>query len=158
MRRNKYTFLIYLCLLQVVMLTACKQRTVYHHYEHTPLSGWEKNDSLQFNIDTIRMAGTYAEEIGVRINGTYPFMQLNLIVMQTVKPAMKTHSDTLTCHLIDEQGQTLGSGVSNYQYTFPVTTLQLSEGDCVEVSVRHDMKREILPGISDIGFRLRRQD
>ena len=103
-------------LLAVLLLTACKQRTVYYHYEHTPLSGWEKNDTLVFTTDTIAIDGTYSEEVGIRINGTYPFLQLNLVVEHLVMPAMTVKSDTLSCRLIDETGNALGNGVSNYQY------------------------------------------
>jgi len=145
-------------LLAVLLLTACKQRTVYYHYEHTPLSGWEKNDTLVFTTDTIAIDGTYSEEIGIRINGTYPFLQLNLVVEHLVMPAMTVKSDTLSCRLIDETGNALGNGVSNYQYLIPLTSLTLKKGDRLRIAIRHDMKREILPGISDIGLRLRRID
>jgi len=145
-------------LLAVLLLTACKQRTVYYHYEHTPLSGWEKNDTLVFTTDTIAIDGTYSEEVGIRINGTYPFLQLNLVVEHLVMPAMTMKSDTLSCRLIDETGKALGNGVSNYQYLIPLTSLTLKKGDRLRIAIRHDMKREILPGISDIGLRLRRID
>lgn len=145
-------------LLAVLLLTACKQRTVYYHYEHTPLSGWEKNDSLVFTTDTIAIDGTYSEEVGIRINGTYPFLQLNLVVEHLVMPAMTVKSDTLSCRLIDETGNALGNGVSNYQYLIPLTSMTLKKGDRLRIAIRHDMKREILPGISDIGLRLRRID
>lgn len=145
-------------LLAVLLLTACKQRTVYYHYEHTPLSGWEKNDSLVFTTDTIAIDGTYSEEVGIRINGTYPFLQLNLVVEHLVMPAMTVKSDTLSCRLIDETGNALGNGVSDYQYLIPLTSLTLKKGDRLRIAIRHDMKREILPGISDIGLRLRRID
>ena len=145
-------------LLAVLLLTACKQRTVYYHYEHTPLSGWEKNDTLVFTTDTIAIDGTYGEEVGIRINGTYPFLQLNLVVEHLVMPAMTVKSDTLSCRLIDETGNALGNGVSNYQYLIPLTSLTLKKGDRLRIAIRHDMKREILPGISDIGLRLRRID
>lgn len=145
-------------LLAVLLLTACKQRTVYYHYEHTPLSGWEKNDSLVFTTDTIAIDGTYSEEVGIRINGTYPFLQLNLVVEHLVMPSMTVKSDTLSCRLIDETGNALGNGVSNYQYLIPLTSLTLKKGDRLRIAIRHDMKREILPGISDIGLRLRRID
>ena len=145
-------------LLAVLLLTACKQRTVYYHYEHTPLSGWEKNDTLVFTTDTIAIDGTYSEEVGIRINGTYPFLQLNLVVEHLVMPAMTVKSDTLSCRLIDETGNALGNGVSNYQYLIPLTFLTLKKGDRLRIAIRHDMKREILPGISDIGLRLRRID
>ena len=141
-------------LLAVLLLTACKQRTVYYHYEHTPLSGWEKNDTLVFTTDTIAIDGTYSEEVGIRINGTYPFLQLNLVVEHLVMPAMTVKSDTLSCRLIDETGNALGNGVSNYQYLIPLTSLTLKKGDRLRIAIRHDMKREILPGISDIGLTL----
>ena len=73
-------------------------------------------------------------------------------------PAMTVKSDTLSCRLIDETGNALGNGVSNYQYLIPLTSLTLKKGDRLRIAIRHDMKREILPGISDIGLRLRRID
>ena len=158
MQRNRHTLFAAVMLLAVLLLTACKQRTVYYHYEHTPLSGWEKNDTLVFTTDTIAIDGTYSEEVGIRINGTYPFLQLNLVVEHLVMPAMTVKSDTLSCRLIDETGNALGNGVSNYQYLIPLTSLTLKKGDRLRIAIRHDMKREILPGISDIGLRLRRID
>ena len=50
-----------------------------------------------------------------------------------------------------------GHGISTYQYNFHLTTLTLNEGDSLHIAVRHNMKREILPGISDIGIRLSQQ-
>jgi hypothetical protein len=35
-----------------------------------------------------------------------------------------------------------------------VRQLQLQEGDSLHVVVRHNMKREILPGIFDVGIKL----
>ena len=98
------------------------------------------------------------EEIGLRINSAYPFMSLNLIVEQTVYPSHETHCDTLRCSLIDKQGNAKGRGISHYQYLFHLTTLKLNKGERLYVAIRHDMKREILPGISDIGIRLTRKE
>lgn len=141
-----------------IALTACNRRTVYHHYEHTPVSGWEKNDTLVFYTDPMQDDGHYIEEIGLRINGSYPFMGLNLIIEQTVYPSKDTRSDTLNCTLIDEQGYPKGRGISHYQNLFHLTTLKLNRGESLHIAIRHDMKREILPGISDIGIRLRKAD
>ena len=141
----------------VLLLTACHQRTVYHHYEHTPVAGWEKNDTMTFLIGPMEADGYYSEEVGLRINGAYPFMGLQLVVQQTVLPSRTVRLDTLVCSLINEQGNPLGSGISHYQYLFPLTTLHLSKGDQLHVAVRHDMKREILPGVADIGVRLSAQ-
>ncbi len=102
-------------------------------------------------------SGYYSEEIGLRISEGYPFMKLNLIVEQTIMPSRQTRSDTIQCNLIDQQSNVKGKGISSYQYRFPLTTLELKEGEQLYIAVRHDMKREILPGISDIGIRLTRQ-
>jgi gliding motility-associated lipoprotein GldH len=157
MAKNRYAFSI-ISLLMVMALTACKRQTVYNHYEHTPLSGWEKNDTLTFDVPAMTHDGRYVEEVGLRINGEYPFTRLCLIVEQTVHPSKETKSDTLYCRLIDQQGIAKGRGVSHYQYIFHLTTLELKKDDRLHIDIRHDMKREILPGISDIGIRLTQKE
>lgn len=142
----------------VILMGSCHRKTVYDHYVHTPISGWERNDTLFLDVSPIASSGNYAETLGLRINGTYPFMGLTLIIEQTSFPQYITRKDTLNCQLIDENGTVKGQGVSYYQYTFPLTDLQLHEGDSLHIAIRHDMKREILPGIADIGIQLSRKE
>ena len=40
---------------------------------------------------------------------------------------------------------------------FPVNDLQLNKGDSLHICVMHNMKREIMPGIADIGISLTRK-
>ena len=141
----------------VLLLASCRQRTAYFHYEHTPIAGWEKNDTLSFVIGPVKEGGKYQEEIGLRINGAYPFMGLQLVIEQRITSEDKKRTDTLNCTLIDRKGIPQGSGFSHYQYLLPLTTLDIPEGERVYVALRHDMKREILPGIADVGIRLTRQ-
>ena len=153
MRRNSYT-LLYIGVLVVLMLTACDSKTVYHNYEQTPASGWEKNDQLSFTLPPIKEAGNYTEEVGMRINGSFPFLSLNLIIEQTKLNTGEKQCDTLVCKLINKRGYPQGKGVSQYQYLFPLKTLQLDKNDSLYIEIRHDMKREILPGITDVGIKL----
>jgi len=153
--RNK-TF--YLLLTVALAFASCNRKTVYSHYEQTPISGWEKNDHLSFVYSPVRHGGVFREEVGLRINGAYPFMGLTLIVEQQVFPSGMMRSDTLSCKLIGADGKILGEGVSFYQYNFHLCNLSLSENDSLSVKIRHNMKREILPGISDIGISLVRID
>ena len=152
---NRY-YLLSVFLLAILLLMSCKQSTVYYHYENTPEGGWEKNDVLSFDVNGINNDAQYQEVLAMRISNKYPFMRLTLIVEQTVYPAGKTMTDTLDCNLIDERGNAIGQGVSQYQYLFPLKTLQLHRGDSLHLSVRHDMKREILPGITGVGIRVKR--
>ena len=151
-----FHFLSFLLFLSFLSLTACDRKTVYNHYEHTPIAGWEKNDTLTFSIGPLKDGGQYVEEVGVRISGDYPFTGLNLIVEQMLLPSRESRSDTLCCSLIDEKGNAKGRGISHYQYLFHLTTLKVEQDERLRIAIRHDMKREILPGIADIGIKLSR--
>ena len=135
-------------------LVSCNRNTVFYHYEHTPITGWEKNDTLIFDVPSTSASGRYEEEVGLRINGSYPFMSLTLIIDQTVLPDNITRSDTLNCRLTTPGGNKKGHGVSCYQYSFPLKDINLKQGDSLHICIRHNMKREILPGISDIGMKI----
>lgn len=146
-----------LSLLLVVLLTACNEKKVYDTFHHTPLAGWEKNDTLSFDVPGLKQGGNYLSALSLRINNAYPFMGLTLIVEQTVYPSHVVYTDTLDCELIGKNGVAKGKGISYYQYSFDVGTVNLQQGDSLHVNVRHDMKREILPGISNVGLSLVRR-
>ena len=141
------------------VLASCFQRTVYDEYAHTPIAGWEKNDTLSFDIPPILTTGYYQENLGLRITGAYPFTGLTLIVNQTIYPANKHEdriekADTVLCQLIGKDGSSSRQGISYYQYNFPINMYKMNQGDSIHITVRHDMKREILPGVSDIGVKV----
>jgi len=155
---SRHTLLyIYIVMCMGMTLMSCDNNTVFNHYESTPVRGWERNDTLTFNIAPMQETSLYMEDIGVRITGEYPFKGLSLIVEQTVYPSNTMITDTLNCNLVDDIGHAHGKGINHYQYLFPLTTLKLNKGETVHVAIRHCMKREILPGITDVGLKLSRQ-
>ncbi len=152
---NKHVLLLCMAVMSILCaLTSCNKGVVYDQYNHTPLYGWEKNDTLVFDVSPLAQGGHYRQEIGLRTNETFPFKSLSLVVEQTIEPNHRTYIDTLKCKLADDKGNMLGQGISYYQYNFILVDRDLSKGDSLHVTVRHIMKREILPGISDIGFRM----
>jgi gliding motility-associated lipoprotein GldH len=152
---NRHQLLLSFLLLTVLLLTGCKQSTVYYHFENTPENGWEKTDPVIFDVNKMTADAICQEELALRISNKYPFMRLTLIVEQTIFPSGETMIDTLDCNLIDERGNAQGNGVSQYQYMFPLKLLQLHSGDSLQFSVHHDMKREILPGITSVGIKIK---
>ena len=146
---------LYMMVLMVTLaITSCNRKTVYHHYEHTTLAGWEKNDTLIYSVSPMKQRAMVQENVELRISGDFPFRSVNLIVEQTTLPMGISRLDTLNCDLIDPEGNVKGDGISLYQYRFHLTELSLNEGDSLHIRIRHNMKREILPGIADIGIRL----
>ena len=123
-------------LVATIAFSACNHAKVYDEYAHTPIAGWEKNDTLSFEIPPMAATGYYRQSLGLRTTGAYPFTALTLIVNQTIYPANKgkriEKTDTLLCQLI--------------------------RGDSIHIAIRHDMKREILPGVSDIGVKITKND
>lgn len=154
---NRITRHCALLLVLTLIMMACNPSTVYSHYEHTPMAGWEKNDTLVFDIPPIADSGTYRQEVGLRITNGYPFTGLHLIIEQTNLKTYEQRSDTLNCSLISERGIPQGDGVSQYQYLFPINSQTLDAGTPLRITVRHNMKREILPGITDVGIRISHQ-
>jgi gliding motility-associated lipoprotein GldH len=156
MRHLNRRLLTALLMVAAVMMAACNRTTVYHHYEPTSPTGWEKDDTLFFYVPRAQCEGVLHEEVELRTNSSYPYMGLSLVVRQTVFPSGVSRTDTLNCSLVDESGAVKGQGVSLFQYHFHLTDLSLSEGDSVSIAIRHNMRREILPGIADIGICLTR--
>lgn len=140
----------------VLLFGACGNK-VYDRFCHTPLEGWEKNDTLSFAVPKIANTGLYGIDLSLITSASYPFQGLTLIVEQHILPSKRTEIDTLSCVLFDQNGRSKGRGISRYQYEFHVNDHHLSSGDSLFVTVRHDMKREILPGISDIGIQIRKR-
>lgn len=189
-----------LLLLTAGVCAGCMDGTVYHHYEHIPVAGWEKTDTIMFSVPPIDEDGLYNIRLGLRTTGQYPFMSITLIAeMQTIavadtmnqepvadslsnKPiadslSLKSVADslntepiagtlsherpiiryTLPCRLMNKRGNTQGQGINYYQYDFIVADIPLNAGDSLRIGIRHDMKREILPGLSDLGIIIRKK-
>ncbi|MDD7317183.1 MAG: gliding motility lipoprotein GldH [Prevotella sp.] len=144
-------------ILSSLLLVACETDTVYHHFEHTRIVGWERNDTLTFAVPAVPSDGNYREELTLRVNNDYPFMGLTLIVEQTVFPGKRHFCDTLNCRVTDKEGNNRGRGIAFYEYDYPLKQLALHAGDSLQVRVRHYMKREIVPGIADVGIRIRKK-
>ncbi len=145
---------LYIAAAWVLCLCSCNGDVVYDKYNHTPLVGWEKNDTLSFNVPAVKEAGRYRIELGLRTGTSFPFTGLSLVVEHTVEPGHMLYTDTVNCRLADDKGNVLGKGVSCFQYSFIVSDVDLRKGDSLHVCVRHIMKREIMPGISDVGLKI----
>ena len=151
---TKSKFLIMILFTVAWALASCNRNTVYSHYEDTSLDGWERTDTLKFNDIVIKANADYIEEVGIRISDRFPFQSLFLVAEQHVRPSGTFRTDTFSCKLIDRNGYIKGRGLTYFQYNFHLTTLHLNAGDTLDVCIKHNMRREILPGVANIGLTL----
>lgn len=155
-RQHSYTlFYIWALVLGSICILSCDDQRIYDAYEHVPTEGWERNRSFTFAVDKVQKGGEYQQWIGLRAHQAYPFRTVNLIVSQTIFPSKKVLQDTVTCDIINEQGRLDGKkGISSTEIMVPLRKVKLQQGDSLSISVRHDMRRDVLPGISDVGIKI----
>ena len=149
--RNKHLLTILILAVAAVM-TGCNHKTVYSHYEHVPQEGWDKPDTLFYEVPPVKEAGTYQEEIGIRTDISFPFQSIALVIAQDIYPKGKHLQTVKNCVLYDETGKERGNGISRFQNVVPLTDIQLEKGDSLRICITHNMRREMMTGISDIGF------
>ncbi len=138
------------------LLLSCTGRKVYDTYHHTFISGWDRGEVLSYDVPRMKTTAKYSTMLGLRVSDGYPFQSLTLIVEQTIYPKKTTRRDTLNCQIYDSRGTIRGKGISCFQYHYQVSQMNLQEGDSLHVTVRHDMRREIIPGIADVGIEISR--
>lgn len=66
-------------------------------------------------------------------------------------------TDTLRVVFMTTEGDALGQGMSIVGYSVPLASVSLPQGARGHFRVRHVMRREVLPGIADVGIAIRRQ-
>ena len=54
------TFMILMAVaFATAIVSSCDENTVYDSYEHTPINGWEKNDTLHYSVPPLRDSGSF---------------------------------------------------------------------------------------------------
>lgn len=139
-----------------LLLSACTGNMVYDKYNHTFVSGWDRGEVLSYEVPRMKAAAKYTTKLGLRVNDSYPFQSLTLIVEQTVYPKKTIRRDTINCQIYDTRGTIKGKGINYFQYHYQISEMNLEKGDSLHVTVRHNMRREILPGITDVGIEVER--
>jgi len=148
--RNK-AFMLILAMVGLFTIS-CNRQVIYTHYNHVDNDGWERSDTMHFCIPAVKQTGTYHQQFMLRTNNSLPFLGVSVIVEQEVFPTTRKFRKRIDCNLVKENGRILGSGISNYQYTFDLDSILLNEGDSLNVHIMHHMKLETMPGVSDVGY------
>lgn len=160
--KHKVSTLFYIIALTVIAMGAvsCSDPRTYDHYESVSLRGWERNDTLAFDVPR-QWEGNYQIDLCIRAAQAYPYRNISMIMERKViyyrqhKKREKTYNDTINCEIINDKGMLAGQdGISCTEIRQPATSFRLNRNDSLHITIRHIMSRESVPGISDIGIRL----
>lgn len=137
-------------LLAIIIVCSCSRQPAFLRYKAIDDGQWERGAAQQF-ATTIPADGDYDITLLLRLERTFPFLNLNLIADETVFPSLDHCSTPVTIDLSGSRGTIVDDGISLLQYAAPVATQHFSRGDSLQISVRHDMRCGILPGVVDVG-------
>lgn len=160
--KHKVSSLFYIMALMVITVSAvsCSDPRTYDHYESVSLRGWERSDTLAFDIPR-QWEGNYQIDLCIRAAQAYPYRNISMIMERKVicyrqrKKQEKTYNDTINCEIINGKGMLAGQDRINCtEIRQPVTSFHLNRNDSLHITIRHIMSREAVPGISDIGIKM----
>lgn len=156
--KNKTSLLKSLILLFIASFyTACDEQTVYHSFQSLPTEGWQRNDTLFFNVSVVDSATLYNVSVEVRNRNNYPYQNLPLLIYYDSPEVPNIKRDTLELRLADNAGIWLGDGWGGlYQSTLPAGFIRIGKAGEYRFKIIHLLPDEVLPGINDVGIKLKR--
>lgn len=155
MRRfHLYSLLVPAIACCMLTVSACRNEVVYHRYSPIPLTGWDKRDTIDFDIPPFDSTQTYKLTLELRTSSAFPYRNCWLVAEQRLEDPVLVRRDTVCCTLSTPQGSATGQGVNLYTNTYPVFAEPRTQGQHGRIRVYHIMRREEVPGISDVGLRL----
>lgn len=140
--------------LLILMLFSCN-RTDEQVYVNNLNGTWNKKQKQEFHFKINDVQNPKNIIFVVRNNNNYPYSNLRLIV-NFESPKKKIVTDTLNYILAKPNGEWLGTGFGEtkeilFQYKL---NYKFPEIGLYKINVTQAMRRDILPGIEDIGIKV----
>ena len=140
-------------IITICVAIGCNDKTMYYSYTPTPSTGWEKNDTLQFNIPVNDSLVLLYLNTEVRSSNTYPYRDLWLEVRHNLKGSDTWQVDTLQFVLADEEGKRTDQSWSCfYQKSKHLNPIFVKDTGTYVVKINHAMYDNNIKGIHDIGI------
>ena len=137
-----------------MLFTACTGEVAYHHYVPVAEEGWDKEDTLILKTDTLYETATYSVEVNLRTTAEYPYKQVMLMVEEKVLPNKAKRVFPVTFQIASDEGLRNGEKLLYYELDRQLALQQLSQGDSLQFRIYHKMRRQVLPGIKDVGIKI----
>lgn len=152
--KGKLPIIITLCIMSVCF-SACRDHIIYHSYRPISDIGWQKDDTLCFNLPTTHKPMSTGLQVGIRHTAAYPYSDIWLEISSTIEQHIT--SDTLHILLATEKGEWKGNGTNGLiQYLHP-QPITLDMPDSVKnavIRITHLMSDSTLTGINDVGIQV----
>ncbi len=147
----------YFYLICTLLLASCTGNTLYYSYHPTPITGWDKKDTLYFNIqlkDSLQLLNIQTD---IRNNAAYPYNNIALIISHNFKNKSRFELDTIYYHLTDEEGNRNEHGWSCLSPSSNrLKPIFVRDSGHYQIKIYHGMSDDLILGIHDIGIKIER--
>ena len=135
-------------------MLACSADTQFHTYKPLPAEGWERCDTVCFNIPKAEENIDGSLFIGLRTAANVDIQDIVLAVEQCNDSTGVLRRDTIRYPLADAEGNALAGGVNCHQYENMQLPFHVQKGESRTVRIYHLMTCDLVPGIMDVGIRV----
>ena len=138
----------------LLLFTSCTDRTLFHAYKPLPAEGWERRDTVCFDVPQTDEDTDGTLFIGLRTAAHVGIQNVVLAVEQRGEAGDILRQDTIHYPLNDAEGNALTGGVNHHQYETQQLPFHMKKGQSGSVRIHHLMSHEILSGITEVGIRI----
>ncbi len=143
-------------LLPIITLTlaACTEGTLLHCYKPLPADGWDRRDTICFDVPEAETDISGTLFVGLRTTANIGIRDIVIAVEQTGETLSRSRVDTIRYALTDAEGKALTGGVNTHQYETQHIPFHIQKGQSCTVRIHHLMTREVIPGFTEVGIRI----
>ncbi|MGL2965320.1 gliding motility lipoprotein GldH [Flavobacterium sp. XGLA_31] len=154
-----------LFILVLFLLISCDKKRVFDEYKSVG-SAWHKDSVVSFDLPQLDAKKNYNLFVNVRDNDDYPFNNLFLIV-SLEQPNHKIKVDTLEYQMTNPDGTLLGDGFTDIKENklFYKDKEKFTQKGLYKIHIKQAVRQTgkiegvaLLPGITDVGFRIESTD
>ena len=143
-----------LFILHSSFLTACIGGTYFHSYKPLPEEGWERRDTICFDLPQADHDFNGTLTIGLRTKAYIGMQDIVLAVEQLNDSAEVCRRDTIRYPLTNTEGDALARGVNHHQYETEQLPISMKKGQGGSVRIHHLMRNELVQGFTELGIKI----
>lgn len=150
-----------LFVLMLLLVISCDKKRVFDQYKSVG-NAWHKDSIVTFELPKLDAKKPFNMYVNVRDNDAYPFSNLFLIV-SLEQPNHQVKVDTLEYQMSNPDGTLLGDGFSDIKESklFYKDKVNFTQKGIYKIHIKQATRQTgkiegvtLLPGISDVGFRI----
>lgn len=142
-------------ILTVLLLNSCTGGIVQQQFRTiSGNDGWERTDTLTYDIPEIQETRDYGMQIHVRVGTRFPYRAVWMARELELHNPYMLKCDTVCVKISDDSGQMDASGTMLFTVDRKIGSIQLKKGQKGRLKLFHLMQQETLPQVHDIGIKL----